>query len=179
MKKNLFINGGNICGIFSNLSRAYEIALLGGFKIRLIQSNNVDDHLLSTNDLYFISEYFDEVEFIFDGDDFEDVELDSIVMHIELGMPEFDSIISTRNSVSLDSVVETVKNSRDNVLPEFKLSESGKALLSTAFRRLKLDLNQLNSIAEISRVIAKLHGSKEIKLEYLAEAIQYLSYERE
>jgi hypothetical protein len=177
MKTNFFINESTVCGLFSNLSRAYEIALLGGFKIRLIKSNNVDDRYLSSNDLIILSNLFAGVDFIFE-DDFEDIELDSIVIHIELNMPDFNSIISVRNCETVNDIFKRVNDAQRNILPEFKLSESGKALLSTGFNRLKLDLNQLNSIVEISRAIARLAGSKEIKLEYLAEAIQYLSYER-
>jgi hypothetical protein len=177
MKTNFFINEGTVCGLFCNLSRAYEIALLGGFKIRLIKSNNVDNRYLSSNDLIILSNLFAGVDFIFE-DDFEDNELNSILIHIELNMPDFNSIISIRNCETVNDIFKRVNDAQRNILPEFKLTESGKALLGTAFSRLQLDLNQLNSIVEISRAIARLAGSKEIKLEYLAEAIQYLCYDR-
>jgi hypothetical protein len=177
MKKNFFVNESTVCGLFYNLSRAYEIALLGGFKIRLIKSSNRDGRNLSDNDLIIISNLFAGVDFIFE-EDFQDIELDSVILHIELNMPDFNSIISVRNPETVNDIFKRVNDAQKNILPEFKLTESGKALLSSAFNRLDLDLNELNSIAEISKTISRLHNSKEIKLEYLAEAIQYLCYER-
>lgn len=171
MRKISVINSNNVCGIFLHLSRAYEIALLGGFKIRLIKSNNIDDHVPKDIDLDLIKSFFAGVEFTDKESD-----LDSVILHIEVTMPSFDTIVTTRKHETIEDVFRRVNDAQANELPIFKLNDSGKALFKTAYERLKLTLNELDSIATTSQVIARLHGSKEIKLEYLAEAIQYQSY---
>jgi hypothetical protein len=170
MRKISIINSDNVCGIYSNLSRAYEIALLGGFKIRLIKSNNIDDHIPKDIDLDLIKSFFAGVEFTDKESD-----LDSVILHIEVTIPSFDMVITTRKCENVNDIFRRVNDAQANELPIFKLSESGRALLKTAYERLKLTLNELDSIATTSQVISRLHGSKEIKLEYLAEAIQYQS----
>ena len=174
MRKISVINSNNVCGIFSNLSRAYEIALLGGFKIRLIKSNNIDDHIPKDIDLDLIKSFFAGVEFTDKESD-----LDSVILHIEVTMPSFDMVLTTRKCETVEDVFRRVNDAQANELPIFKLNDSGKTLFKTLFKtayeRLKLTLNELDSIATTSQVIARLHGSKEIKLEYLAEAIKYQS----
>lgn len=171
MRKISVINSNNVCGIFSHLSRAYEIALLGGFKIRLIKSNNIDDHVPKDIDLDLIKSFFAGVEFTDKESD-----LDSVILHIEVTMPAFDMVVTTRKYETVEDVFRRVNDAQANELPIFKLNDSGKKFFKTAYERLKLTLNELDSIATTSQVIARLHGSKEIKLEYLAEAIQYQSY---
>jgi hypothetical protein len=171
MRKISIINSDNVCGIYSNLSRAYEIALLGGFKIRLIKSNNIDDHIPKDIDLDLIKSFFAGVEFTDKESD-----LDSVILHIEVTMPSFDMIVTTRKSETVNDHFRRANDAQVNELSIFKLSESGRALLKTAYERLNLTLNDLDSIVSTSQVISRLHGSKEIKVEYLAEAIQYHSY---
>lgn len=173
MRSSLIINHDNVCGVFCNLARAYEIALLGNFKIRLIKSNNIDDNVPTNVDLELISNFFSGVEYTNDLND-----LDSIILHVEINMPHINEIFSPRKSENFNDIDHRVSIGLSNQLPVFVLSESGKALLGAAYNRVKLNLNELDSIVEVSRVIARLHGSKEIKLEYLAEAIQYFSYQR-
>ena len=173
MRNLVLFNRDNVTGIYPHLSRAFEIALLGNFKINLIKGTNVDDKNPSDEDLIMISELFESDLFIFDSDD--SINLDYIVLNVEVTAPYMDMVFSTRKSEGLNIVIDRATKAKDNIKPEFKLNESGKALLKTAWDRLNLDLIKLDSIAQISQTIAQLHGAKEIKLEYLAEAIQYHS----
>jgi len=60
-----------------------------------------------------------------------------------------------------------------------QLDKAGQVLLKTAMKKLQLSARAYDRILKVARTCADLGDSTDIKIEYLAEAIQYRSLDRE
>ncbi|MFC4873104.1 YifB family Mg chelatase-like AAA ATPase [Negadavirga shengliensis] len=126
--------------------------------------------------------------------------LDRIDLHVEVTPVKFEEMTSDRKSESSSSIRERVALARENQVDRFaespaiycnammpshmvkevcKINAAGKTLLKTAMERLGLSARAYDRILKVSRTIADLAASEEIKVEHLAEAIQYRSLDRE
>jgi magnesium chelatase family protein len=126
--------------------------------------------------------------------------LDRIDLHVEVTPVKFDEMTSTRKTESSKSIRERVIEGRERQKERFKdnpevfcnammpshqvkavcqINEAGKSLLKTAMERLGLSARAYDRILKVSRTIADISGSENIKVEHLAEAIQYRSLDRE
>ncbi|KAA9324971.1 YifB family Mg chelatase-like AAA ATPase [Adhaeribacter soli] len=126
--------------------------------------------------------------------------LDRIDLHVEVTPVTFDQMTETRKTESSAEIRERVIRARQIQAERFEnhpeihanalmpsqmvkdicqINEAGKKLLKTAMERLGLSARAYDRILKVSRTIADLSGSPEIKVEHLAEAIQYRSLDRE
>jgi magnesium chelatase family protein len=126
--------------------------------------------------------------------------LDRIDLHVEVTPVSFNELSSEKRSENSDTVRERVLKARDiqdkrfeehpgiynnaqmssKLLKEICIINSiGQTLLKTAMDRLNLSARAYDRILKVSRTIADLSASEDIKPEHLAEAIQYRSLDRE
>ncbi len=126
--------------------------------------------------------------------------LDRIDLHVEVTPVSFDQIASNRPNESSTQIRERVVKAREIQIERFKdnpnlhsnammppemvkdiceISDAGKALLKKAMEKLGLSARAYDRILKVSRTIADLAGTDEIRIEHLAEAIQYRSLDRE
>ncbi|MCC9136483.1 YifB family Mg chelatase-like AAA ATPase [Pontibacter silvestris] len=126
--------------------------------------------------------------------------LDRIDLHVEVTPVTFDEMTATRKAEDSSTIRERVVRTRQLQTIRFKdfpnihsnammpsqmvkdicqINEAGRALLKTAMERLGLSARAYDRILKVSRTIADLADSESIKIEHLAEAIQYRSLDRE
>jgi magnesium chelatase family protein len=126
--------------------------------------------------------------------------LDRIDLHVEVVPVSFDQMTTQRKNESSEEIRERVVKARAMQNERFKdrddiycnammpsnmvkeicmINEAGRGLLRTAMERLGLSARAYDRILKVSRTIADLAGTSEIKIEHLAEAIQYRSLDRE
>ncbi len=126
--------------------------------------------------------------------------LDRIDIHVEVTPVPFRELTRERVSEKSDDVRKRVVAARDIQAKRYEgkegvycnaqmsskmlqqiciISEEGKQLLKTAMERLGLSARAYDRILKVSRTIADLQASEDIKTEHLAEAIQYRSLDRE
>jgi magnesium chelatase family protein len=126
--------------------------------------------------------------------------LDRIDIHIEVTPVPFDKLSDERKGESSIQIRERVTKAREFQTERFKafenvhynaqmnvkhikqfckLEESSKTLLKTAMERLNLSARAYDRILKVSRTIADLEASAEIKGAHISEAIQYRSLDRE
>lgn len=126
--------------------------------------------------------------------------LDRIDIHIEVTPVSFDELSAERKSEPSDVIRERVIKARERQQQRFAaqngmyanaqmasnmvreictINPAGQNLLKTAMNRLQLSARAYDRILKVARTIADLAASDEIKIEHLAEAIQYRSLDRE
>lgn len=126
--------------------------------------------------------------------------LDRIDLHVEVTPVAFSELSSTRQSEQSSTIRERVIKAREKQAERFKqhsgvyanaqmgskllkeiciINTVGQNLLKAAMDRLNLSARAYDRILKVSRTIADLSDSEEIRPEHLAEAIQYRSLDRE
>lgn len=126
--------------------------------------------------------------------------LDRIDIHVEVVPVPFRELADAKESEQSEKVRERVSTTRQiqekryaekkgihcnaqitsKMLREIcKIDQVGQTLLKTAMEKLNLSARAYDRILKVSRTIADLENSIDIKPEHLAEAIQYRSLDRE
>ncbi len=126
--------------------------------------------------------------------------LDRIDLHVEVTPVNFSELSSDRPAEKSELIRERVIRAREIQVERFgnrqdlhanaqmspqmvrdlcKINVAGQTLLKKAMEKLGLSARAYDRILKVSRTIADLAGSEEIKLEHLAEAIHFRSLDRE
>ena len=125
--------------------------------------------------------------------------LDRIDLHVEVTPVPFSQLSDIKNEESSETIRDKVLRAREVQLERFKdsgifcnaqmsskqlkeicvIDNIGQVLLKRAMEKLNLSARAYDRILKVARTIADLEGSEDIKPEYLAEAIQYRSLDRE
>ena len=126
--------------------------------------------------------------------------LDRIDLHVEVTPVAFEELSSEQKFEKSASIRERVIKAREIQAARYEHSEgvyanaqmsskmlkeicmitaAGQNLLKTAMEKLNLSARAYDRILKVSRTIADLSASTDIKPEHLAEAIQYRSLDRE
>lgn len=126
--------------------------------------------------------------------------LDRIDLHVEVVPVSFDEMTANRKVETSESIRERVIRAREIQTRRFvnnrniycnammssnmvkkicMLDDAGTSLLKTAMERLGLSARAYDRILKVSRTIADLAESENIRSEHLAEAIQYRSLDRD
>ena len=126
--------------------------------------------------------------------------LDRIDLHVEVTPVAFSELSSTQQFEKSKCIRERVIKARDIQEARYKdcdgvyanaqmsskqlkeiciINAAGQNLLKVAMEKLNLSARAYDRILKVSRTIADLAASDEIKPEHLAEAIQYRSLDRE
>lgn len=150
----------NIIGLWTNLSRVYEIAKLGGLSIRVVFDK---DYINGFKDYELIKAFYKDVNFSIDGD-----------IVFELTAPEISSYPSRKNQFeTLEDIEKRIEKAKNNILPSEFSGDSCHTLLKTAINRMNFSLSDTEKVKEIAGIIAKLDGTVRIQVEHIAEAVQY------
>lgn len=124
--------------------------------------------------------------------------LDRIDIQIEVSPVKYDKLNSTSECETSETIKKRVNEARNMqreryktygifsnseltpiMLEEFcKLDDEGKRILEQAFKKLGLSARAYGRILKVSRTIADLENSKNIKTKHICEAIQYRSLDK-
>ncbi len=126
--------------------------------------------------------------------------LDRIDLHVEVTPVAFSELSSVHKSEKSENIRERVIKAMDRQSERYKdnpgvycnaqmsskmlkeicvITQAGSNLLKVAMEKLNLSARAYDRILKVSKTIADLAGSDDIKVEHLAEAIQYRSLDRE
>lgn len=126
--------------------------------------------------------------------------LDRIDLHVEVTPVSFDELTSNNESEASQMIRERVTNAREVQKKRFAnhkklyanaqmpanmvrkicpISKAGQNLLKKAMEKLGLSARAYDRILKVARTIADLADCEDIKIEHLAEAIQFRTLDRE
>lgn len=159
------------------VSRAIEIALAGAHTVAFVASKETveafgleslqEDVLLITRQCrvrLFRESSYAKADMVVELADFS---MDSFWLSYDERTESFSEIDTRTSNVNQDQKLK------------IKDRSTTESLLKTVKERLNLTINAIEKILKVANTIAKLDGASEIRLEHVAEAIQYRSIDRE
>lgn len=155
-----------------NAMRAYEIAKCGNHNMLLL-TNKIEDGGVDKSQLNLLRNYFNSY---FDPNKPVDI-------YIEVVRPDFNTLVSSYKGETMDQVNERIKAFKENthvITPSvIGVNDSIDNLIKVAYDRLGLCPYEIQIILDVATTIAKIDKAKEVKVEHIAEAIQYRSIQKE
>ena len=124
--------------------------------------------------------------------------MDRIDIHVEVPAVAYKDLIGEPNSESSEDIKKRVTDARERQFQRFKrtkiycnaqminrhikkhckIDNTSAELLETAVDKLGLSARAYNRILKISRTIADLDDSPDVKVDHISEAVQYRSLDR-
>lgn len=149
----------SLCGIWPNVFRALEIAKLGNHTVSIHFSKDYTNGFRDYKAIKKFCEGWFE-NFVVEGE-----------IKLEIVKPmSYEPHPRCENLQECDIRVTTALWWPE---PKAGISDASRQLLKVASEKLNLSLSQIDTIYAVSSTIAKLDHSDTIKIEHLAEAIQY------
>lgn len=152
----------NFSILFPNVSRAYQIALLGGYSLRPV----CDIEYNANEDYAEIKKLLYDVKFSHDG-----------LLQAYFYKPHFNDI-DQKHFYTVSDIRETVEQAKQNAIPT-TFAVSTDLLLKTAYEKLNLSVTDSVKIKQVAQTIAQFEKCLEVKIEHVAEAIHYFYYDTE
>jgi hypothetical protein len=146
----------NIVMLWCNLSRVYEIAKLGNHSIRVVFD---PEYIEGFDDYKAIKKFYSDVKFSSTGD---------IICEITKPYDYNDSRGETKADIRI-----RVEQAKLYITPEYIKTDAIKTLMKTAINRLQMSLQDTQQVEAIAMTIAQLANTETVRIEHIAEAIQY------
>lgn len=154
----------NLVGLAVNIARVYEISKFGGHSVRIIPSTTGN---VSQIDCDILTNFYNL-------DLFADYNSPEIIVELAYSPNDIISVLNGHKYETIGDINERIATTeRLTVSP--KLDKVCLSLLKTAAEKLDLGINDTIQIISVAQTIANLAGNDTIKVEHLAEAIQYKS----
>jgi hypothetical protein len=156
----------SVIGLYCNIARAYEIAKVGEHEMSFYYYDDPEDEsrTVKTWDIEKVLGFYG-IKPALTGD-----------ILVEVLRPDFDSVVYSmrRKFETLEEINERVEAAKNNPIPELgTINEVCFALLKSSFERLNLGVYEVEIIMKVAQTIARMDNKNEIKVEHIAEAIQY------
>jgi len=156
----------NLIPISVNVSRAWEIAQNGKFKIRLVGGEKHDGTVFPDEDIDLLKNFYG----------LEDTDSPDMFVEVCHDPQSILTCLETNRCETLEDINGRIFDfDINNLVVDRTLSGPCKSLLKTAIEKLELSATITFKIIDIAAVIAKMANSKILKAEHVAEAIQYHS----
>lgn len=163
-------------GLYSNVARAYEICAVGGHTMCFAYYSDPNDYERSVNpeDIRLTHEFFGAGGNIVAGGDKGDLIIDFV-------RPDVDTLLScmSRKHETLEEINARIDEAQRRTAPDLStMSPACFQLFKHAYDRLGMGVYETEIVFNVAQTIARMAGTNAIKVEHIAEAIQYRAIQR-
>lgn len=150
----------NFCLLALNINRVYEIAKSGNHSVKLVPSENC-----CLQDIDLLNAYYGFTQH---------ANPDMIIEVCYSPTDVLNVFKDGKYAETLEQINERLPKTQIEI--QETLGNASLSLLKVAIERLKLGVNDVLKIHSLSKTIAMLSESEIIKVEHVAEAVQYRSF---